>query len=198
MASWPWDAAWLFTTCWLLARVEIEIEGPNGWAQELPTWRYQPRWLLRLTNGKPLTGYHLWLTLFLLAFFHLPLAWGGWSLRLEAAALSRYLLLTCCWDFQWFVWNPAWGPKRFFTEPVWWLKRRVLNLPVEYYLAVAASAALQALLWPQDLGRWAKVAASLLVLSLASAALGQVQRRLSDLEGGHRAAEGAGAAPHSS
>ena len=40
-----------------LATLEIEIEGPNGWAARLPTWR---RDLGVLGSGKtPVTGYHI-------------------------------------------------------------------------------------------------------------------------------------------
>lgn len=166
---WGIEAVSLFALCHVLARVEIEIEGAHGWAVNLPTWRWGPAWWLKLTNGKPLTGYHLWLTLFLIGMFHLPLTWAGWSRELEAAAVSRYLLLTAFWDFQWFVWNPAWGPRRFFAEPVWWFSRRWLGLPADYFLAAAGSAAAQALIWPAGLGRWSAVFLALLAASAFSA-----------------------------
>jgi len=171
------EAGALFLVCWLLARVEIEIEGPRGWAEGLPTWRWGPPWFLRLTNGKPITGYHVYFTLLLLALFHLPLSWLGWSRALEAQALSRYLLVTCFWDFQWFLWNPAWGPRRFFGEKVWWFERRLLGLPVDYYAAVAGSGLAQALLWPQGLRRWAAVVAAMLVASAAALPLAALRGR---------------------
>ena len=76
------EGAYLFALCHILARVEIHIEGPHGWAVNLPTWRWGPNWWLNLTNGKELTGYHVWLTLFLIGMFHLPLIF--------VASLSRY------------------------------------------------------------------------------------------------------------
>ena len=30
------EALYLFAACWLLAQVEIQIEGPHGWAERLP------------------------------------------------------------------------------------------------------------------------------------------------------------------
>jgi hypothetical protein len=46
--------------------LEIQIEGANGWASALPTWRIETKWLLWLTSGKPLTGYHVWLNALLI------------------------------------------------------------------------------------------------------------------------------------
>ena len=33
---------WLLAVSLLTALLEIQIEGPNGWAAKLPTWRYSP------------------------------------------------------------------------------------------------------------------------------------------------------------
>jgi hypothetical protein len=164
----------LFALCWILARVEIEIEGPEGWAVNLPTWRWGPDWWLNLTNGKPVTGYHVWLTLFLIGVFHLPLVFAGFSRALWAKCASSYLLTTAAWDFQWFVWNPAWGVKNYFTKPVPWFRRRFWGFPVDYYAAVAASAGLTALIWAPGLEAWAvrtAVVGALTVLSIAAAGL---------------------------
>lgn len=165
------DGLYLFLVCWLLAQVEIQIEGPHGWAERLPTWRISHPRLLAWTNGKPLTGYHLWLTAFLVAVFHLPLLWAGWSRELEAKILAFYFLCTVTWDFQWFAWNPAWGPRRFFSEKVWWFPRRWLGFPSEYYLGAASSFLATVALWPQGVGWWLRTFAAVLVASAASAAL---------------------------
>ncbi len=165
------QGAYLFFLAWLLAYVEIQVEGPHGWATSLPTWRWENPLLLKLTNGKPVTGYHVSLIGFALAAFHLPLVEGGWSLAREAGVLSAYALFAVCWDFQWFVWNPAWGPARYFRERVWWLPKRVLRLPVEYYLGLIASAGLAAVAGPHGLAGWTGEAAAALVLSASSAAI---------------------------
>src|SRR6202040_1266297 len=110
----------LFALCWLLAKVEIEIEGDQGWAVGLPTWRWGPEWWLNLTNGKAVTGYHVWLTLFLIGVFHLPLVFAGFSRELWAKCASSYLILTSAWDLQWFAWNPAWGLRKFRATPIPW------------------------------------------------------------------------------
>lgn len=63
----------LFLTSWLFALVEIHIEGPHGWATSLPTWRVQNRITRIFYGGKPLTGYHLYVQLFVLLMSHAPL-----------------------------------------------------------------------------------------------------------------------------
>ncbi len=166
----------LFALCHGLARVEIEIEGARGWAQDLPTWRWGPDWWLALTNGKELTGYHLWLTLFLVGVLHLPLVFAGFSRPLWAKCLSSYLLLTAVWDLQWFAWNPAWGFEALRARPVPWFRRKLLGLPVDYFLAVAASGLATSLVWRPGLGLWARRTAVVLLLSALSLPLAAVLR----------------------
>lgn len=162
------EGAAVFALCWLLARVEIEIEGPDGWAKTLPTWRWGPDWFTTLTNGKDVTGYHLWITLFLIGTFHLPLVFAGFSRALWAKCASSYMLTTCMWDLQWFAWNPAWGLRKLRSTPVPWFRRKLLGFPVDYYGAFAASAALSALIWAPGLRAWAIRAATVLALSVLS------------------------------
>lgn len=164
----------LFALCHILARVEIEIEGPHGWAVTLPTWRWGPEWFLSLTNGKAVTGYHVWLSLFLIGMFHLPLVFAGFSRALWAKCLSSYLLTTCTWDLQWFAWNPAWGLPKFRSTPIPWFRRKLLGFPVDYYAAVVASGAATVLLWAPGAHQWLirlATVAALSALSLALAAL---------------------------
>lgn len=160
----------LFALCWILAKVEIEIEGPHGWAASLPTWRWEPEWWLNLTNGKAVTGYHVWLTLFLIAVFHLPLVFAGFSRELWAKCASSYLLLTAVWDLQWFAWNPAWGLAKFRSTPIPWFRRKLLGFPVDYYAAIAGSGAATWLIWSPGLGAWAGRTAVVLLASAASVA----------------------------
>lgn len=163
----------LFALCHILARVEIEIEGPHGWAVTLPTWRWGPEWFLDLTNGKEVTGYHVWLSLFLIGMFHLPLVFAGFSRALWAKCASSYLLTTCTWDLQWFAWNPAWGLRKFRSTPIPWFRRKLLGFPVDYYAAVAASGAATFLIWAPGAHQWLirfGTVAALSALSLALAA----------------------------
>jgi hypothetical protein len=115
-------ACYLILTAAVFAQLEIQIEGPNGWAAHLPTWRIQNRWTRLFYGSRPLTGYHLWMLIFVLAMVHAPVALkpaifsGGLELRI----ISFYILFFLVEDFLWFVLNPAFGIRRFRREHIWW------------------------------------------------------------------------------
>jgi len=106
----------------LFALAEIQIEGPHGWAVNLPAWRVENRWTRLFYSAKPLTGYHLYTQLFTLALIHLPFALGlvAWSGKMEARVLAFFILFWVVEDFLWFILNPAFGLKRFKREHIWW------------------------------------------------------------------------------
>jgi hypothetical protein len=106
----------------LFALLEIQIEGPHGWAASLPTWRVDNRWTRLFYSSKPLTGYHLYTQLFALALVHLPFAlrMAPLTWRMEARVLSFFILFWVLEDFLWFLLNPAFGLKRFRPENIWW------------------------------------------------------------------------------
>ncbi len=115
-------AVYLVATAYAFARLEIEIEGPHGWAEKLPTWRIRNRWTNLLYGGRPLTGYHLWVQLFILLLVHLPFAiavWQ-WSWAMELRVMSFLILFFIVEDFLWFLINPAFGIRRFRREHIWW------------------------------------------------------------------------------
>ena len=166
------EGFYLFALAHILARVEIHIEGDSGWAVKLPTWRWGPEWWLNLTNGKELTGYHVWLTLFLIAVLHLPLVFAGFSRELWAKCLSTYLAVTAFWDLQWFVWNPAWGLKGLRERTVPWFRKKWLGFPTDYYFAVAMSGAATFVIYRPGMSLWSirmGVLAAASVLSLVAA-----------------------------
>jgi hypothetical protein len=115
-------ACYLVLTAVVFARLEIQIEGPNGWAAQLPTWRIQNRWTRLFYGSRPLTGYHLWMLIFVLAMIHAPVALkpsifsGGLELRIISFCILFFLVE----DFLWFVLNPAFGIRRFRREHIWW------------------------------------------------------------------------------
>src|SRR4029077_20433942 len=102
---------YFFAIAFVLAQLEIQIEGPRGWAEGLPTWRWQSPAVLR-GAGKPITGYHVFLLSFILLFIHLPLMYLGFSWQREAELMSMFCLLAVFWDFLWFVCNPHFGLAR--------------------------------------------------------------------------------------
>jgi hypothetical protein len=111
----------LLATSAFYALLEVEIEGASGWARNLPTWRLENRWTRLLLGSRPLTGYHLYAWLFLLAAAHLPYAFGAeLSLAVEARVAAFVLLFWIVEDFLWFVFNPAYGIRRFRPEHIWW------------------------------------------------------------------------------
>lgn len=128
--------ATLALTAFLFAKVEIEIEGGAGWAANLPTWRIQNRLTELFYGGRPLTGYHLYVQLFVLVLVHLPFAVGlppSW--RAEALIASFMILFWILEDFLWFVVNPAFGIRKFTAEAIWWHRKAWwLIAPREYFL----------------------------------------------------------------
>jgi hypothetical protein len=108
----------LFGYALLFAAVEIEIEGPHGWAERLPTWfRVTPLYARVYgfaMRSKPLTGYHLVMFFLPLWSFHIGFVGGvPWTWAAEATTLSAYGVWLVIWDFLWFVLNPRFGWKRF-------------------------------------------------------------------------------------
>jgi hypothetical protein len=115
-------AAYLFLLSLLFALLEIEMEGAYGWAEKLPTWYRNSGFVRFLFAGrKPLTGYHLFMNIFILAAFHLGFFIGvPWSLAAELRVLSLFILFLAVEDFLWFVFNPHYGLRNFKKEKIWW------------------------------------------------------------------------------
>ncbi len=159
----------------VLAMVEIHIEGKNGWAANLPTWRWGPEWFLRWTS-RPVTGYHVWMLSLLLLFSHLPLVYLGFSWAGELRVLSLFSIMTIFWDFLWFLLNPAYGWRRFARRDVWWYGHWIGPFPTDYWLGALVSL----LLWmargwfergvgaPARFFEWAAIFGVLSVVTLAA------------------------------
>jgi len=129
----------------IFALAEIQIEGPNGWATSLPTWRAENRWTRLFFSSKPLTGYHLYTLLFLLVVVHLPfaLSLAPITWRAEARIVSFFILFWVLEDFLWFILNPAFGLRRFRPKHVWWhAPTWWWIMPRDYWIFVPAGVAL--------------------------------------------------------
>jgi hypothetical protein len=143
----------LFGYALLFALVEIEIEGKDGWAMNLPTWyRRKPfyaRVFALLLSGKPLTGYHAVMFFIPFVSFHIGLAFGQpWSWGLEARMVASYLVWNVTWDFLWFVLNPHFGWARFRKGQIWWHGGIwVGRLPIDYVNALCLSFMVAAVPW---------------------------------------------------
>jgi hypothetical protein len=164
---------YFFAIALVLALLEVQIEGAHGWAEKLPTWRWQTPAVLRWA-GKPITGYHVFLLLFILLFVHLPMMYVGFSLERETEVLALFALLAVFWDFLWFVCNPHFGLARFRAGQVWWFKSWMLGLPAAYFVGmglsflvyVGAGSMTGGPTWAERAGRWGVVFATFLVPTL--------------------------------
>lgn len=125
----------------VLAVVEIQIEGRDGWAANLPAWKPTPgsrtHTIVHTLTKKDLTGYHISLFALLLLFFHLPFIWTGtWSLMAEFEALAFFFLFAVVWDYLWFVLNPHYSVADFNPKTVWWHRLWIFGWPADYFIGV--------------------------------------------------------------
>ena len=137
--------AFLFMTAALFALVEIQIEGPHGWAEKLPTWKVDHAITRFLLGGKALTGYHFYVLLFVFLMLHFPVLGGfvKWSAAFEVRTIAFQILFWVLEDFLWFVLNPAFGLKRFTRADAWWHSKNWLwIMPGEYWFAIPAGVIL--------------------------------------------------------
>lgn len=140
-----WFLGWLAAASAAFALLEVQIEGAAGWGANLPTWRLQNRWTRLLLGGRILTGYHLWVHVFVLLIAHLPYGLGlaAPSWRTEARIVAFLILFWVLEDFLWFVFNPAFRLRRFKREHVWWhAPAWWWIMPRDYWLFVPLGAAL--------------------------------------------------------
>ena len=173
--------AYFFLIALVLALLEIQIEGPHGWAEKLPTWRWDsPR--IRRWVGKPVTGYHVCLAGLLLLLVHVPQFYGG-SWEREADLLAMFFFLTVAWDFLWFVCNSHYGVRRFRKGQIWWFPAWTFGVPRPYFVLTAMSfgAAMAPALWTgawaDRAQRWAIVFGELVALTAVVAAVTVRPRR---------------------
>jgi len=126
------------------ALIEIQIEGPAGWAQQLPTWRIRSAWYDKFFPGRPLTGYHLGIMTFIGIVAHLPFAFGlPWTSSGELRSIAFVLLFWVLEDFLWFALNPHYGLRRFRPQHIPWHARAWWWIaPRDYWIATAIGVAL--------------------------------------------------------
>jgi hypothetical protein len=118
----------------LLALWEIQIEGKDGWAANLPAWRIKNGLIVKIFGGRPVTGYHIFMTLFMIAIIHLPLFFTSWSWRLESLLIGFYLGMLLFEDFFWFAFNLHYGIKNFRRGKIWWHKNWLGPVPLLYWI----------------------------------------------------------------
>jgi hypothetical protein len=129
---------YLLAAAWAMARLEVQIEGRNGWARNLPTWRVDNRLTRALFGGRPLTGYHFFFHILVALLVHSPFALGFAPLTVpaELRILSFLILFWLIEDWLWFVVNPAFGPAAFRADRIHWHRSSWwLIMPREYWIA---------------------------------------------------------------
>ena len=127
----------ILVTAFLFAMLEIQIEGTDGWAAKLPTWRISNRWTKAVLGHKPLTGYHLYAFVFVLIMLHFPFALNltAFTWKSEMRILSFMIFFWIVEDFLWFVLNPQYGLRKFKREFIWWHEHSWwLIAPREYFI----------------------------------------------------------------
>ncbi|HNZ86241.1 MAG TPA: hypothetical protein PLD95_01030 [bacterium] len=138
-------AIYIFIMAVILAALEVQIEAENGWAKNIPTWHPDPnKWYSKLykkiMGGKELTGYHLFIFTFVLLIFHLPFFFNlKWTIAQELNIICIFLIFVIIWDYLWFVINPHFTIKDFKGDHIFWHSKWLLNLPTDYWGAVAIS-----------------------------------------------------------
>lgn len=130
-------AIFLFLSASLHAKLEIEIEGRHGWAEKLPTRHFRFALMRYFSEHGYVTGFHLYTILFVFTLMHFPVFFvEQWSLNMELFVLGFFLLHVTLEDFLWFMYNPAFGLKRFSPKYIWWHKHWFLGVPISYWLGV--------------------------------------------------------------
>jgi hypothetical protein len=137
-------AVYVLAVALAFALMEIQIEGPDGWASALPTWRIENRWTRVFLGGRALTGYHFYLHIFLLLMLQLPFATNVLrpSLAIELRMFSFLILFWLVEDFLYFVLNPAFGIRKFSKANIWWHPNWWWFLPSDYWIFTPIGVAL--------------------------------------------------------
>ncbi|MFC1625903.1 hypothetical protein ACFL1Q_02595 [Patescibacteria group bacterium] len=121
----------------VFALLEIQIEGTAGWAKNLPTWRIKNPFKKIINWPTLVDGYHLYVWILSFFIFHGPFFFGfPFNLKNELLVLELLLVFFTLEDFLWFVFNPAWGIKKYFTTEIPWHKRKILYIPQDYWIFI--------------------------------------------------------------
>ena len=111
---------------------EIQIEGKDGWAKLLPTFRINV-FFRKLLGGKSLTGYHIFLLLLFVTVFHglFINELGTW--QIEFTIIGFVSLFFVLEDVLWFIFNPHYTFRRFRKKQIEWHSRWFMGLPFTYW-----------------------------------------------------------------
>jgi len=115
--------------------LEIQVEGRDGWCRNLPTFRINV-FFRKILGGKPLTGYHLYLLIFMSIVFHGLFLGEIYSYKISCRAFGLMSYFFVLEDGLWFIFNPHYSIIRFNKKNVDWHKRWVWGIPLTYYWGI--------------------------------------------------------------
>jgi hypothetical protein len=127
---------WTLLLAALFSQIEIQIEGPHGWAANLPTWRIEEHWMLDIFwGGRPMTGYHATMFSFIALVFHFPAFFARhWTRREESRVVGCIIVFWIVEDFLWFATSPWFGLAKFAPEFIPWHKHWFWFAPMDYWM----------------------------------------------------------------
>ncbi len=135
----------MFWVSFCFAKMEVEIEGEKGWAENLPTWRVSKDHIMSriFAGGRELTGYHLWVQLFVFSLLHMVYIFHPFLLSVELQIISFVFYVWITEDYMWFLLNPAFGFSKFKKENIWWHERHWWWVaPRDYFIFIPTATAL--------------------------------------------------------
>ena len=100
-------------TATLYSLIEIEIEGKDGWCNNLPT-----PFVMRL-GTKRMTLYHIYMLLFIttIFLFQIPFIFTLDSLINTSSHILLFIILE---DTLWFIFNPYYTIENYRRDKIWW------------------------------------------------------------------------------
>ena len=119
------DAGFIYLYAFLYALLEIEMEGKEGWAKNLPT----PVFLGEFTLYHVLMNIIVVITI-LKVYFH------------QLADTANSIFFIAAWflieDFMWFVYNPHFTLKKYTKKDIWWHARQpwLLGIPIHNWIGL--------------------------------------------------------------
>lgn len=121
--------------------LEIQVEGRDGWCRNLPTFRINV-FFRKILGGKPLTGYHLYLLIFMIFVFHGLFLAETYTYKISCRAIGLMSYFFVLEDYLWFAFNPHFTLKKFKKSEIEWHKRWVWKFPLMYYWGIIIGSAL--------------------------------------------------------
>ena len=124
---------YLVIMAFIHSKMEIMIEGRQGWAHGLPCWRWNKKFWRNLLGGKPMTGYHFYMLVLFQIIFHIPFLFIDWTFNYELITQGLFCWYFVIEDTMWFISNPKYSFSHFIDRDVEWHRRWFYHLPVTYW-----------------------------------------------------------------